>query len=85
MLYDLMNLDHLEPDQPCRQPAHQTYADGQIALGLVPDQDAHNLPRVQEGMNSRAFDERIPGDQELRIRHVHTRLMDDVGIDVDDG
>ena len=40
------------------------------------DQDAYNLPRVQEGMNSRAYEGLIIGDQELRIRHFHAVLSD---------
>jgi phenylpropionate dioxygenase-like ring-hydroxylating dioxygenase large terminal subunit len=85
MLYDLMNFAHLEPDQPWQMPEHQTYAHGQLSLGLVLDQDAHNLPRVQDGMNSRAYDGLILGTQELRIRHFHKVLMDYVGDDVSDG
>lgn len=83
MFYDLMNFAHLEPGTPHMLPEHQTYAHGQISLGLVLDQDAHNLPRVQDGMNSAAFDGLILGTQELRIRHFHKVLMDYVGADVD--
>ncbi len=84
MLYDLMNFAHLPEDQPWQLPDHQTYAHGQLSLGLVLDQDAHNLPRVQEGMNSRAYDGLILGTQELRIRHFHKTLMDYVGADCAD-
>jgi hypothetical protein len=85
MYYDLMNFAHLEPGTPHMLPEHQTYAHGQISLGLVLDQDAHNLPRVQEGMNSAAFDGLIVGTQELRIRHFHHVLMSYVGEDADEG
>jgi len=81
MLFDLMNFAHLAPDQPWMCPEHQTYAHGQISLGQVLDQDAYNLPRVQEGMNSAAFEGLILGTQELRIRHFHAVLMDHVGND----
>jgi hypothetical protein len=84
MLYDLMNFAHLPEDQPYQLPDHVTYRHGQISLGLVLDQDAHNLPHVQDGMNSRAFGGLILGEQELRIRHFHKVLMDYVGADVDD-
>ncbi len=83
MLYDLMNFAHLPEDQPYQLPDHVTYSHGQISLGLVLDQDAHNLPHVQDGMNSRAFGGLILGRQELRIRHFHKVLMDYVGDDVD--
>lgn len=76
MLFDLMNFAHLEPDQPWQLPEHQTYKHGQISLGVVLDQDAHNLSRVQEGMNSRAYEGLIIGTQELRIRHFHQILGD---------
>lgn len=76
MYFDLMNFAHLEPDQPWQLPEHQVYKHGQISLGLVLDQDAYNLPRVQEGMNSRAYEGLIVGTQELRIRHFHKVLSD---------
>ena len=76
MLYDVMNFTHLPDGEPYQQPEHVTYAHGQISLGLVLDQDAYNLPRVQEGMNSQAYDGLIVGDQELRIRHFHAVLTD---------
>jgi len=82
MYFDLMNFAHLEPGQPWQLPEHRTYTHGQISLGLVLDQDAYNLPRVQEGMQSAAFEGLVLGAQELRIRHFHKTLMDFVGEDV---
>lgn len=84
MFFDLMNFAHLEPGTPHMLPEHRTYRHGEISLGLVLDQDAHNLPRVQEGMNSAAYDGLVLGEQELRIRHFHKVLMDFVGEDVAD-
>ncbi|QMW24640.1 aromatic ring-hydroxylating dioxygenase subunit alpha [Sandaracinobacteroides saxicola] len=81
MLYDVMIFGHLAPDTPHMLPEHLTFRHGQTSLGLVLDQDAHNLPRVQEGMNSKAFEGLILGTQELRIRHFHKVLMDFVGED----
>jgi phenylpropionate dioxygenase-like ring-hydroxylating dioxygenase large terminal subunit len=81
MFYDLMNFAHLPEDAPYQLPEHQTYRHGQISLGLVLDQDAHNLPRVQEGMQSMAYEGLILGNQELRIRHFHKTLMDYVDPD----
>ncbi|MFQ3664837.1 MAG: aromatic ring-hydroxylating dioxygenase subunit alpha [Sphingomonadaceae bacterium] len=82
MLFDLMNFAHLEPGTPWMLPEHRTYDHGQISLGLVLDQDAHNLPRVQDGMNSASYQGLVLGRQELRIRHFHKVLMDYVGEDV---
>jgi phenylpropionate dioxygenase-like ring-hydroxylating dioxygenase large terminal subunit len=76
MFYDVMNFTHLPVDEPYHLPEHVTFKHGQISLGQVLDQDAHNLPRVQEGMNSRAYEGLIVGTQELRIRHFHAVLMD---------
>lgn len=71
MLFDLMNFAHLPADAAWQAPEHRVYRHGQISLGLVLDQDAVNLPRVQQGMNSRAYEGLIIGTQELRIRHFH--------------
>ncbi len=84
MFFDLMNFAHLEPGQPWQLPEHQTYAHGQISLGQVLDQDAFNLPNVQDGMNSAAFEGLVLGRQELRIRHFHATLMDYIGADPED-
>ncbi len=40
------------------------------------DQDAANLPGVQAGMHSAAFEGLWIGSQELRIRHFH-KVIDD--------
>lgn len=45
-------------------------------LGEVLDQDAWNLPFVQKGMNSPAYEGLWIGTQELRIRHFH-KVIDD--------
>ena len=47
--------------------------------GYVLDQDMHNLPRIQAGMNSRSYENLLLGDQEIRIRHFHQTLMQYVG------
>lgn len=36
---------------------------GEGSLGMVTDQDMHNLVRVQEGMQSAAFRQLVFGDQ----------------------
>ncbi|MBI1179305.1 MAG: Rieske 2Fe-2S domain-containing protein [Alphaproteobacteria bacterium] len=57
-------------------PDHEHVAFGQRSLGLVLDQDAVNLPHVQKGMNSSAFEGLWISSQERRIRHMHKTLMD---------
>jgi len=68
----------LVPDgeEPPERPEHRTYKFGEKSCGLVIDQDAHNLPGVQRGMNSRGFRGLWIGNQELRIRHFH-KVIDD--------
>jgi phenylpropionate dioxygenase-like ring-hydroxylating dioxygenase large terminal subunit len=56
------------------RPPHRTDAQGGTSLGVVLDQDLHNLPRVQAGMRSRAFAGLLLGAQERRIRHFHRTL-----------
>jgi hypothetical protein len=39
------------------------------------DEDLYNLPRIQAGMRSAAFQDLHLGTQEVRIRHFHHTLM----------
>jgi phenylpropionate dioxygenase-like ring-hydroxylating dioxygenase large terminal subunit len=59
---------------------HLRVADGDVLAGRceggeVLDEDLHNLPRVQLGMRSRAFEALHLGRQEIRILHFHDTLM----------
>ena len=56
------------------RPPHRRDVEGGTSLGVVLDQDLHNLPRVQAGMRSRAFSGLLLGAQERRIRHFHRTL-----------
>ena len=60
-------------DAPPR-PIHSQRKHGEISIGLVMDQDSYNLPRVQKGMNSRAYKGLLINYRERRIRHMHTVL-----------
>ena len=54
------------------RPEHTYVKDGEEhSLGEVLDQDAHNLPFVQKGMNSPAYRGLWCGEQERRIIHFH--------------
>lgn len=66
---------------PRERPPHRTNVDGGTSLGVVLDQDLHNLPRVQAGMRSRAFTGLLLNSQERRIRHFHRTLDEYVGAD----
>ncbi|MBU6212313.1 MAG: aromatic ring-hydroxylating dioxygenase subunit alpha [Gammaproteobacteria bacterium] len=77
MFYDIWTFELL-PDgaeRPAR-PKHQHFQHGDKSIGLVLDQDAQNLPGVQEGMHSSGFEGLWIGSQELRIRHFH-KVLDD--------
>ena len=49
-------------------------AESGLPGGELLDEDLFNLPRVQKGMNSKAFTGLHLGDQEIRIRHFHHTL-----------
>ena len=77
MFYDIWTFE-LVPEGhewPAR-PKHQHFRHGEKSIGLVLDQDAANLPGVQAGMHSAAFEGLWIGAQELRIRHFH-KVIDD--------
>ena len=66
----------LSDEEVPERPEHRQFAHGDESLGEVLDQDSHNLPMVQKGMNSEGFRGLWIGDQELRIRHFHKTLDD---------
>jgi hypothetical protein len=77
MYYDIWTFE-LVPDghEWPERPKHQHFRHGDKSIGLVLDQDAANLPGVQQGMHSAAFPGLWIGSQELRIRHFH-KVLDD--------
>jgi phenylpropionate dioxygenase-like ring-hydroxylating dioxygenase large terminal subunit len=77
MYYDVWTFELVpEGAERPRRPRHQHFRYGDKSIGLVLDQDAQNLPGVQAGMNSAAFQGLWLGAQELRIRHFH-KVLDD--------
>ena len=75
MLYDVSNYTRIPPGaQPPARVEHEHHKHGDISLGLVLDQDAYNLPRVQKGMNSRAYKGLWINYKERRIRHMHQTI-----------
>jgi phenylpropionate dioxygenase-like ring-hydroxylating dioxygenase large terminal subunit len=77
MYFDIWTFD-LVPDGQDRpqRPERKQFVHGDKSIGLVLNQDAHNLPGVQAGMNSRGYRGLWLGKQELRIRHFHKTLDD---------
>lgn len=77
MYYDIQNYTRIpEGATPPERPEWRQYKHGEISLGLTLDQDADNLPYMQNGMRSRGFQGLTLGRQERRLRHFHKVLMD---------
>jgi len=81
MYFDFWNLMNT-PDQEIPRPERKFFrsADGDTLAGAceggeLMDEDLYNLPRIQRGMNSAAFEALHLGTQEVRIRHHHDTLM----------
>ncbi|MDJ0656400.1 MAG: aromatic ring-hydroxylating dioxygenase subunit alpha [Xanthomonadales bacterium] len=73
MLHYIVDEDELPEERPRHR--HFTAADRK-SLGMVIDQDGGNLPKVQQGMNSAAFQGLWLGDLEVRLRHFHKTIED---------
>ena len=77
MYYDIWTFELVPAGAPWpERPRHQHFMHGDKSIGLVLDQDAQNLPGVQQGMHSAGFPGLWLGRQELRIRHFH-KVLDD--------
>jgi hypothetical protein len=81
MYFDFWNLVNA-PSQEIPRPEKKFFrtADGDRLAGAceggeLMDEDLYNLPRIQRGMNSRAFEALHLGTQEVRILHHHDTLM----------
>jgi hypothetical protein len=80
MYFDFLNLVRAPAHRiPRPEREHLRVQDGatlaHIPGGNVLDEDMFNLPRIQAGMRSRAFEGLHLGTQEVRIRHFHEALM----------
>ena len=81
MYFDFINLMNM-PAQDIPRPEKEYYStangdtmDGKCEGGNLLDEDLYNLPRVQRGMNSSAFENLHLGSQEVRILHHQDTLM----------
>jgi hypothetical protein len=74
--WSLMNApaQEIARPEPRRFPSGATLA-GVCEGGELLDEDLYNLPRIQRGMNSAAFEALHLGAQEVRILHHHDTLM----------
>jgi hypothetical protein len=86
MFFDFWSLLRT-PSQDVPRPEKQRLrvADGATLEGLCDggellDEDLYNLPRIQAGMRSAAFEHLHLGDAEVRIRHFHATLERQLGI-----
>jgi phenylpropionate dioxygenase-like ring-hydroxylating dioxygenase large terminal subunit len=89
MYFDFINLVNTpSQDVPRPEKLILRVADGDTTEnvfegGELLDEDLYNLPRIQSGMRSRAFEALHLGEQEIRILHFHDTLMGYVGEDTD--
>jgi phenylpropionate dioxygenase-like ring-hydroxylating dioxygenase large terminal subunit len=81
MLFDFVSLLNA-PAQELPRPEKRRYRvaagdtlAGECEGGDLLDEDLFNLPRIQAGMRSRAFESLHLGRQEVRILHFHDTLM----------
>jgi len=84
MSFDFLNLVRMPAHRiPRPQKERSRVADGaslaHIPGGNVLDEDMYNLPRIQAGMRSAAFQGLHLSTQEVRIRHFHRTLMRYIG------
>lgn len=81
MFFDFVSLLNAPGTDVARpERLHLRVADGDRLAGRceggeVLDEDLYNLPRIQRGMRSRAFEALRLGAQEIRILHFHHTLM----------
>jgi hypothetical protein len=50
---------------------HVTFGECEQTLGLILDQDAYQIPRIQRGMQSEALDHVLFSKQEIRLIHLN--------------
>ena len=81
MYFDFISLINA-PAQDIPRPEKEHYStqngdtlDGKCEGGELLDEDLYNLPRIQRGMNSAAFQNLHLSTQEVRILHHHDTLM----------
>ncbi len=81
MYFDFINLMNT-PNQELPRPEQERYATengdtlaGKCEGGDLLDEDLYNLPRIQQGMNSAAFQNLHLSTQEVRILSHHDTLM----------
>jgi len=90
MYFDFVNLVRM-PSHPVPRPERESYrAEEGVSLAHIPggnvlDEDLYNLPRIQAGMRSAAFEGLHLSTQEIRIRHFHHTLMRYVDSGADGG
>ncbi len=75
MYFDLQSYVRVpQGADPPPRPVHTEHKHGEMSIGLVMDQDSYNLPRVQKGMNSRAYKGLLINYRERRIRHMNRTI-----------
>jgi phenylpropionate dioxygenase-like ring-hydroxylating dioxygenase large terminal subunit len=72
VLLDQQQFLRTRKGEPCAaRPSHRQFRQGEGSAGLVSDQDASMMVRVQKGLRSNGRTEILLGDAELGIRQFH--------------
>ena len=82
--YDLIMMGHFPPDQEPPKVEH-VYFDHKVqyvdlldptleVASFILQQDADNVPEVQQGVQSEGYKGMVLGDQEIRVRHFHNMI-----------
>lgn len=81
MYWDLLFYTYPEPGQEGENAEHKFIKQSEMDMGdaflnEVLEQDAFNLPHVQAGMRSQAYEGLLVGEQEIRVAFYHKVLME---------
>ena len=74
MIVNAPGVDVPRPEKQFFSTRNGDTLDGVCDGGDLLDEDLYNLPRIQAGMRSRAFEDLHLGSQEIRILHHHKTL-----------
>jgi len=74
--WDIVTFEYFaDPEQAASVRAkHVEFAEREQTLGLILDQDAYQIPRIQRGMRSAALDHVLFSKQEIRLIHFNRTI-----------
>lgn len=74
--WDIVTFEYFsDPEQAAAARAkHITFGEREQTLGLILDQDAYQIPRIQQGMRSEALEHVLFSKQEIRLIHFNRTI-----------